>query len=299
MPRSVQSRSWVFTVNNPREADIPMLTNLSEAPDCSYLIFGREVAPTTGTPHLQGFVAFLARRTFNVVRDALPPGSHIAIARRPKEAAEYCKKEGDYEEFGVFPDDLGQGRRTDIERFVEWIRTLDRYPDQRTICREWPHVFARFHATLPSIITANLPERAAVEGELRAWQSDLITVLDGEPNDREVIFVVDPDGGAGKSWFCRYCLSRYGCQILRVGKRDDIAHMIDVSKSVFLFDVPRSQMEFLQYSVLEMLKDMMISSPKYNSIMKEMVSVPHVIVLCNEEPDFTKLSQDRYNIIRL
>lgn len=299
MPRTVQCRSWVFTLNNPTDEAAGTLLELSEQADVDYIVYGREVAPTTGTVHLQGFISFARRRSFSVVRDALPVGCHVEVARHPRQAAEYCKKEGDYTEYGTFPSDVGQGRRTDLERFVEWVRTLDGYPSQRTLCRLWPSVYARFHATLPAIITANLPEQHPVDGELRGWQGELVDVLDGEPDDRHVLFYVDHDGGAGKSWFCRWAVARYECQVLRVGKRDDIAHMIDVSKRVFLFDVPRSQMEFLQYSVLEMLKDMMISSPKYNSVMKTLMHVPHVVVFCNEEPKYDALSADRYQVTNI
>lgn len=87
-------------------------------------------------------------------------------------------------------------------------------------------------------------------------------------------------------------------QVLSIGKRDDIAHVIDVSKSVFFFNVPRGGMEFFQYTILEQLKDRMVFSPKYNSKMKFLHKTPHVLVFCNEEPDLTKMSEDRYHIVR-
>lgn len=75
-----------------------------------------------------------------------------------------------------------------------------------------------------------------------------------------------------------------------------MAHMISPSKSVFLINVPRTQMEFLQYSILEMLKDRMVSSPKYNSRMKVLEQVPHVVVFSNEAPDLAKMTMDRYDV---
>jgi hypothetical protein len=87
--------------------------------------------------------------------------------------------------------------------------------------------------------------------------------------------------------------------LLAPGKRDDLAHAIDVSKSVFLFNVPRGSMEFLQYGVLEQLKDRVIFSPKYESTTKVILQKTHVVVFCNEEPDLTKMSADRYVIRNL
>lgn len=88
-------------------------------------------------------------------------------------------------------------------------------------------------------------------------------------------------------------------QILKTGKESDMCYAINEDKSIFLLDVPRSRMEFLQYSVLEQLKDRMVFSTKYNSQMKILRSPTHVVVFCNEHPDETKLSADRYNVINI
>jgi hypothetical protein len=75
--------------------------------------------------------------------------------------------------------------------------------------------------------------------------------------------------------------------------------MVDVGKKVYLFNVPRGSMEFLNYGFLEMLKDRMILSPKYESCMKLLEYTPHVVVFANEHPDMSKMSADRYNITEL
>ena len=105
----------------------------------------------------------------------------------------------------------------------------------------------------------------------------------------------------GEKFFCRWMLTRHPekVQILSVGKRDDIAHAIDVSKSIFLFNMPRGGMEYLQYTILEQLKDRIIFSPKYASCTKVLYYQPHVVVFSNEEPDMTKMSADRYIIRNL
>jgi len=75
--------------------------------------------------------------------------------------------------------------------------------------------------------------------------------------------------------------------------------MVDVRSRIFLVNVPRGQMEYLNYGVLEMLKDRMVLSPKYESSMKILLNCPHVIVFCNEDPDMSKMSADRYVIHEL
>jgi hypothetical protein len=103
-------------------------------------------------------------------------------------------------------------------------------------------------------------------------------------------------GGKGKSWFVRWYLerNREDTQFLSVGKRDDLAHVVKEQTRVFLVDVPRGQMEYLRQEVLEQLKNRMVFSPKYNSTTKYLFQCPHVVVMCNEEPELV-LTEDRYN----
>jgi len=48
------SRHYCFTLNNPTPEERNALASL----ECVYIVYGNEIAPTTGTPHLQGFVIF-------------------------------------------------------------------------------------------------------------------------------------------------------------------------------------------------------------------------------------------------
>jgi len=45
-------------------------------------------------------------------------------------------------------------------------------------------------------------------------------------------------------------------------------HCVEINTHVFLFNVPRGSMQFLNYGLLENLKDRMVLSPKYDSKMK-------------------------------
>lgn len=103
-----RSRCWCFTLNNPdaeAEATIQGIV-------CRYLVYGREVGEE-GTPHLQGYIEYgRAVRLGGCRRDI--PRAHFEVRRgTAEEAADYCKKDGDFFESG----DLGgrPGRRTDLE----------------------------------------------------------------------------------------------------------------------------------------------------------------------------------------
>lgn len=166
------------------------------------------------------------------------------------------------------------------------------------VAAEHSSIFLRYSRVM-EWIDLIYPNPIESPGEYRPYQQHLASILEDEPHPRKIIFVVDPVGNTGKSWFVRKWLSMHDelTQCLSVGKRDDIAHVVCESKRYFLFDLPRSQSEYLQYSVLEQLKDQQIFSPKYNSKMKRIAHRPHVVVFMNEEPDRNKLSADRYQVI--
>lgn len=101
----MQSRTFVFTLNNYNELEEKKLQGL----DCRYLIYGRELAPTTGTPHLQGYVYFDKRKTFADVFRMLPERAHMEVAKgSPAQNHKYCSKDGDYFEKGIPPKDPKQ-----------------------------------------------------------------------------------------------------------------------------------------------------------------------------------------------
>lgn len=294
-----QSRRWCFTLNNFVGDDEARLRNFVNDNPTSYLVFGRETG-LSGTPHLQGFVVFPSNRRLAAAKRQIAPRGHFEIARgTSKQASDYCKKEGDFEEFGQVPGSE-QGKRNDFGDFKEWVVSQPSKPTPRLIAAEFPSLFIRYGRILEWVdMVYPAPELAS--GEPRPWQSSLGESLDGDADDRKIIFVVDTVGGCGKSWFVKWWLSRNGelTQLLSIGKRDDLAYAIDESKRFFLFDIPRSQSEYLQYSVLEQLKDRLVFSPKYCSRTKMLAHTPHVVVFMNEAPDMNKLSVDRYEVINL
>lgn len=110
-----QSKYWCFTVNNYTAADEEKIKSL--VPDkASYLVYGRERGES-GTPHLQGYLELPAKRRLRVVKGL--PGldrAHLEVRRGSnQEAADYCKKDGDWEELGELSQSR-QGRRSDLER---------------------------------------------------------------------------------------------------------------------------------------------------------------------------------------
>lgn len=77
-----------------------------------YLIIGRERCKTTNRDHLQCYCELSGRRTMNSLKKILGD-VHIETRRgSAKQAADYCKKEGNFMEYGSMK---AQGRRSDLE----------------------------------------------------------------------------------------------------------------------------------------------------------------------------------------
>ena len=274
------------------------VANLGGHELCRYLVVGREVGQS-GTPHLQGFVIF--NRSVRRSRvSGLLPRAHLEITRGTSEqAATYCKKEGDFDEYGTFP--AGNRSNSVLQDLYEWgnayIEEKGHAPTSPEIACAHPTAYLRYNRVC-RLFEHKAPVPNLRDGTPRQWQQSLADELDGNADDRSIKFYVDPDGGNGKSWFQGWYFSKNPdrVQVLSVGKRDDMAHAIDATKSVFFINVPRGGMQLLQYTILEQLKDRLVFSPKYNSKTKVLYNVPHVVVFCNEHPVMGSMTHDRYVI---
>lgn len=97
-----RSRNWCFTVNNYDLVDETLMTTAFEmSSSIRYLIYGREVAPGTGTKHLQGFISFSSLKSLSQVKKEIHQTCHWEIARGSVEDNyRYCSKDGDFVQLG-------------------------------------------------------------------------------------------------------------------------------------------------------------------------------------------------------
>lgn len=113
-----KSRAFTFTINNYTEEDEDFVGSLYWVFQCRYLIVGKETCPTTGTPHLQGYVAFKNPRSWDAVAD-MHEHWHIEAAKgTAQQNYIYCTKSGDFMELGEKPMTPADGAKmTNQERW--------------------------------------------------------------------------------------------------------------------------------------------------------------------------------------
>lgn len=126
-----RARAWCFTWNNP-STNILFPDGLP--PEVVYIIYQREEAPTTRTPHLQGYICFKNPKSRSAVqkvkfngadRSVVSPfaAAHLTVAKGSAEQnKEYCSKsasrvDGPWE-LGEMPAN-GQGKRNDLKEAVD------------------------------------------------------------------------------------------------------------------------------------------------------------------------------------
>lgn len=109
MPPTLR-KAYCFTLNNYTEDEYQSIKRVCET-ESRYAILGREVGEQ-GTSHIQGYISFTRAYRFATIKNRLLPRAHIEVAAgSPDSNRRYCSKDGNFEEFGVWPQP-GEGGST-------------------------------------------------------------------------------------------------------------------------------------------------------------------------------------------
>lgn len=98
--------------------DNDFFEKISQIKDLQYIILGEEIAPSTGNPHLQGYIQFSKPKRIDTARKLMQkiyPGCCITQAKgTDEENYVYCSKDGKFQEYGERKTVVQQGGRTDL-----------------------------------------------------------------------------------------------------------------------------------------------------------------------------------------
>lgn len=90
-----EAKRWCFTLNNYLEEEFKSFEGL----EWSYLVIGREKG-AEGTPHLQGYIELKNKKKLTALKKFNPRIHWEKLKGKPWQAANYCKKDGDFQEWG-------------------------------------------------------------------------------------------------------------------------------------------------------------------------------------------------------
>nr|QTE03483.1 MAG: replication-associated protein [Ficedula mugimaki CRESS-DNA-virus sp.] len=185
-----KAKRWIFTsfnVDNEPAFDETVH---------EYLCFGRETCPDTNRKHLQGCVVFKNRRTLVQIKKWIPT-AHFERARgTPEEFSNYCKKDGDFSEFGVLPSSTGRA-----DKFGDILRKAEA-GEIAEIKEAYPGMYLRYKATILSSLKCDVTE---LDGSCGVW-------INGPPRSGKDYAVRQLDSVYNKmlnKWWCGYRNEKY------------------------------------------------------------------------------------------
>lgn len=222
-------------------------------------VFQGEICPTTGRHHFQGYF-------------------HIKIKKRVTQLNKLFR----------FLD-KGAGIKTSSAAGINALKTYC-MKDATRVCGPW--------ADKPIYLGEDLPSK------LLGWQDSLKNYILGPVNPREIIYVYDEFGMGGKSIFAKYMCYYYSCIKLTYGKQGDLLNLVskNQNKQCYIFDLSRTKPSTFSnedlYSSIEDIKNGHFINTKYETE-SVIMRIPHIIVFANHLPRTDRMSEDRWNILRL
>lgn len=260
-----RSRRFCITLNNYTDLEFTRIHKdfLTHA---KKWIIGKE--GDEKTPHLQCYVEYEHTRTFSAVKKATSDRIHIEPAKgNLKQNFKYCSKEGTYDTNIELKDVLSC-------KELAKHRCMKKYDDVL-----W-----------------------------RDWQQNVLDILGSEPGNRKIWWYWEGIGNIGKSFLTKYICMKFPGVILSSGKTSDIFNQVNImmepkkgegqEPKIIILDIPRSSLDYINYTAMEKLKDGVIYSGKYEGGLCIFDDV-HIICFANEPPNKRKMSRDRWEIVDL
>jgi len=136
-----QIRNWVFVINNYTQEDEKQLKEMKDV----YILYAYETCPTTGTPHLQGFLYSKAKISRKALSKKIPR-ANLDIAggdlddNKSYIIGPYDDKKGKTKPYNpnhiIIGKEPSQGQRKDLEQIKDQILNHEITPDDMLAC-EW------------------------------------------------------------------------------------------------------------------------------------------------------------------
>jgi len=185
-----------------------------------------------------------------------------------------------------------------IDKGIHWEKTRNMEKAINYCTKDETRNGIRKTSGIPKIVKDPLEGK-----QLYPWQEQIINELQNEPHPRQINWIWEEKGCTGKTTLCKHlCIKQKALYVN--GKSADIkcavATMLEQGNEprIVLWDIPRTQKDYLSYSAIEEIKNGLCFSGKYES--KQLIfNIPHIYIFANFAPDQHALSSDRWRLIPL
>lgn len=295
----MSSRAYAFTSYKESEPEWDPETT-------KYLVYQLEQCPDTGRPHWQGFARFKKNYTIKQAQAILNiEDQHLTKPNgNDEQNIDYCTADETHPKWGhkkiilQGPKEFGkrtkQGERTDI---AEALETACAHGLKRA-AEDHGATMVKYHKGIEWVKKQRETQSQEMEALVwKPWQQRILDRLEQEPHKRKIYYIHDSVGGKGKSTLARYLCINKGALMCNTTKAADIAYAWNGHK-IIIFDLPRANMETVNWGAVEAIKNGVMFSAKYESGMK-IFAIPHVIIMANSKCPAGTFSDDRIKLIDL
>lgn len=139
------------------------------------------------------------------------------------------------------------------------------------------------------------------ESQMPDWQQEMLGILAGDPGDRTMYWIYDPQGNNGKTKFIKYLAFRKDAVGLGYGHSTDVLNLVSKmpDRRIYAWNLTRAKPANLSeldlYSAMESVKDGFFVNLKYET-KQVLMQPPHVVVMANHIPNKKHISADRWCI---
>lgn len=294
--KNKRSRRWAFT-----SFLLGLFTkfNYASGGKINYLIMGLEICPKTKRKHIQGYIELKNQCVLKGAQKILgDKNAHFEKAKgNNAQNMKYCKKGGNFKE-----SKNAHRSKTSLCNVKDYESFIKHNKSDWVILDQSPKLFLGYMNCKKMII--NTLQGKKQHDYSMKWLNKFIPnkyqliMLEHifKQNERQITWVCDKKGGCGKTWFSKWFLILGAFRVTN-SKSKDICYAYNY-QDVIIFDFSRSLEEYVNYDILEQLKNGMIFSSKYKTSNK-FFEPPKIIVMANFLPKLEKLSMDRWDILNI
>ena len=164
----------------------------------------------------------------------------------------------------------------------------------------WVH-YAKGHVPPASYRPYKTQNLLWLRDNMKPWQRWITNKVTQRADYRDILWVLDPGGNAGKTYLAKYLHYFHGA-IITGGSSSDMKHAIARWRQItghypvtIIIDSARSDtIRKDSYKAIEQLKNALFFSGKYESGMVASCTPPNIVVFSNKPPKLKAFSRDRW-----